>query len=447
MTALPGALRLPDRLVLPARLHRRATLLALAGLVLLAGALRLAAAAGPHGPLSADEGAYLGLARDVAGDAPYGSGMTRPFHWPPGAPAVLGAALWLDPGEGVFGAYVLQALLGTLLVLVVFALGALVAGRVAGLAAAAFVAVYPPLVGLGGSLLSEPLGMLLLATATLVTVHAALRSAARWPWAGAGALWGLTVLTRADFLFAPLLVAAVLVFAGRRQGDRALLRGALAVVVAAVVTVAPWSAYASDRAGTFVPVTTGGGAALFVGTYLPGGGTTLGAKRDLAPVIAAGDERWRDVPASRIPAPVMLDAVAERHPGLGRDAAVGREARYNVARYPLGDPVAYGQMTLDKLRRMWLQPSRIGSAGEASAILRLLHPVLVLSAFALALLALWRTRSGALALLLAPVAYGVALHAVVVANPRYALVLLPLLAVAGVAGARFAAPVKRTAAV
>ena len=57
---------------------------------------------------------------------------------------------------------------------------------------------------------------------------------------------------------------------------------------AAALVLAPWTIYASSEEGRFIPVTKGSAAALFVGTYLPGGGTTIGMKEDLETNCAAG---------------------------------------------------------------------------------------------------------------------------------------------------------------
>ena len=45
--------------------------------------------------------------------------------------------------------------------------------------------------------------------------------------------------------------------------------------------------FASSKAGHFVPLSSGGGSNLWVGTYLPGNGSMFGAKRALADEVRA----------------------------------------------------------------------------------------------------------------------------------------------------------------
>ena len=181
---------------------------------------------------SPDERSYAKLAADLSEHLRYGDGsLHHPLHWPPGAPAFFAVGDRLGPGHGLAGAYWLQALAGTALILVVFALARVLAGTGAGLAAAAIIAIYPPLVRLSGELLSEGLGSLLLASATLCAVAAVKRPGVRL-WAAAGALWGLTILTRADYVLAPLVIALLV-------GGSRFRSGGIALLAAAALTLTP----------------------------------------------------------------------------------------------------------------------------------------------------------------------------------------------------------------
>src|SRR5439155_1066958 len=103
-----------------------------------------------------------------------------------------------------------------------------------------------------------------------------------------GALLGLAALTRAERVRAPGVRAAV-VFACARasRGARRALAAAGVVVAAAAMTVAPWIAFVATQTHSLVPVSTGGGANLFIGTYLPGHGTIFGLKHAFGPVLRA----------------------------------------------------------------------------------------------------------------------------------------------------------------
>jgi 4-amino-4-deoxy-L-arabinose transferase-like glycosyltransferase len=204
-------------------------------------------------------------------------------------------------------------------------------------------------------LLSEPLAALLLVSALAALAWAL--GAERPPGRRlmlAGALFGALVLTRANFILAPIVVAALLgLLIARRHGARSALVAVGAFAVPAVLVVAPWCLYASHREGRLVPVATGGGSSLFIGTFLPGHGSTYGAKRALAGQVWRRHPGLRAIPAVKLRAKLVLDMVAARHPGLSRDAALSLEARRNVARYGRGRPAAFAGLLLSKLPRMW----------------------------------------------------------------------------------------------
>jgi hypothetical protein len=393
---------------------------------------------------SADERAYGILAINLAVSAHYGDRSThmhQPLHWPPGAPALFAVGQRVFPGShsersfDIPAAYWLQAISCVGIFLAAFGLAASVATMWAGVAAAALVGLYPPLVLAIGEQLSEPLGALLLTLAFLVL---AIASRGRYRLAkliAAGALFGLAALTRADLLLVPVLVAllAGVMDVVRHRGLRTGAGAAAAILAGAALTLGPWIVYASDRAGTFVPVTQGAASALFVGTYLPGDGTTVGMKRALADTV------YRQRPRSRSKTPLQLGAryvlevaVASRHPGLSYDQAVGEEGRRNLIRYGVHRPVDFAAMMLTKVSRMWTGYARGGSR-HASTLIRLWHLAVLIVCFAGLCLAI---RRGPLvfAAILVTLGYATAVHAVLVSQPRYNLPLMPALIAGGVAG-------------
>ncbi len=402
--------------------------LVLALITVLAGVLRFDAAASPSRYQSVDERAYGRLARALATKSTYGDRrvMSDPVRWPPGAPVVFGLAHQLFPRESreravdVPAAYPVQAAVGTLLVPAVFALAALAAGPVAGLVAAGAVAVYPPLVSASGDLLTEPLGALALAVA-LIAVVLALRRPGPRRGALAGVLLGLAVLVRADLVLLPFLLAAVVALVLRSR------RGTLTAAVlagATVLTLAPWSVYASGVAGRFVPVTSGGATNLFVGTYLPGDGTMFGLKRALGF-------------APTTPQLFVIDRVARGHgaPPDEREDALRRAAAENVRRYVVGDPLGFAGMARRKVDRLWLS-STVGTYGTERPWTRAYHLLLVgLGALGLvAGLVATRGRAPALWVVVAVVAYLTAVNVVLVSEARHNLPVMPVLVAGGVAG-------------
>ena len=109
-----------------------------------------------------------------------------------------------------------------------------------------------------------------------------------------------------------------------------------------------------------MPISTGGGKALYVGTYLPADGEyqrvkALLVERYLGRDLEPGSEALDEVN----PTP-LFDRVAARYPDLPRDAALGKIGKENFSDYFGEDPVGYAAMTVRKVWRMWS-----GGVGEA----------------------------------------------------------------------------------
>ncbi|MDQ3676172.1 MAG: glycosyltransferase family 39 protein [Actinomycetota bacterium] len=410
-------------------------------IVVSGGALRGLAAAHPDRTyVSQDARSYALLATSLTRGHYHQRRNANDLRWPPGAPAFFAVASKLDPSEPDAGeptdlpaAYGFQAIVSTATLLLVFALGALLAGPVAGLGAAALVAFYPPLIAINGSLMSETLGAALATAAALVLVLA-LRARSWRLMALAGVVFGLLVLTRTDFLFAIGVVAIVVAIAARDQGKGAALRQAGAFAVAAVGVLLPWTVYASVRDGTLVPVTKGSAPAAFIGTYLPGDGTTVGLKKALEPKLRKRYPEYRMTRIHKIPARAALRFVAERHPKLARDEALQKETRRNLVRYGLGDPIEFSAMMLSKVERMWLRYYRGGGVHYISTATRSVQWFLVaLSVAGLIALLVRRRLTTTFAVVFVIAAYSTLLHAIVVSQARYNLPLMPMFVAAGVA--------------
>src|SRR5690242_8491415 len=161
---------------------------------------------------SADERSYGKLAVDIADNRKYGSretNMKEPLHWPPGAPVLFAVSYKLfgsdaDRQDYDIGAvYWAQALVTTGTTAMAFLLAWLLVGPWAGLIAGVIAATYAPLIGATGDQLSEPLGAFLLISAFTVLALALKRRTTLWLYAAAGAIFGLTILTRTDLLPVP----------------------------------------------------------------------------------------------------------------------------------------------------------------------------------------------------------------------------------------------------
>jgi 4-amino-4-deoxy-L-arabinose transferase-like glycosyltransferase len=280
-------------------------------------------------------------------------GSQNPYDFAPGAPYFAAAIYWLVGDVDPTAARIGMAVAGTLAVLVIFFLGRRLGGPVAGLIGAALAAVYPAPIFYTGLLSSEPIAMLTVAGALLAFLWAADEGRPAWAWLVPGALFGLTAYLRPEYLLLTLLFALLaLVLMWRRRG---LVRGVLAaaaIVAALAVVIAPWTIHVSNDLGRVVPVSTGGGKALFIGTYLPGDGLHEGVKRALLH-RTRGNEVISEDRLRRIPMNPLLDRVAERYPELSRDDALGRIGRENLSKYARHEPVDLTRMMLGKIAHMW----------------------------------------------------------------------------------------------
>lgn len=418
----------------------RLLLVALALVTLVGGALRAQAAAAPSRYQSVDERAYARLARNLVRHHRYGDAtMADPVRWAPGAPLMFAVAHRLRPRYDrderwdVPAAYPWQAAVGTAAIPATYVLAALVAGPIAGLAAATAVALYPPLIDASGDLLSEPLGALLLVVA-LIAVVLALRRPTLARAAVAGALLGAAVLTRADMIAVPFLLAVVLGAAAWRRGGRGrgLAVGA-AALAGTMALLGPWSAYASSQAGRFVPVSSGGASNLFVGTYLPGDGTIFGLKRALREEVLLVHPSERGRSFANISQRKYIDTVVALRPERDREDALRGAAAENLREYALGDPIAYTGMLVRKAQRLWLGYT-VGTHGNQRTWILAVHLLLVALAAAGLLAGLLLRRSPALLAVAVPLAWTTAVNLVLVSEARHNLPVMPLVAVAGFAG-------------
>jgi 4-amino-4-deoxy-L-arabinose transferase-like glycosyltransferase len=179
-----------------------------------------------------------------------GEGFVHPFAWeegvrapgadhPPGYVVVLAVPSLLGL-DGIRAHQLASCLIGTGTVALVGFLGRRVGGRRAGLVAAGLAAVYPNLWFNDGALMSETLALFAGVVVSLLAYHVWDRPDWR-RFAVLGAAIGAASLVRAEaaLLIALLLVPLAMWVPGLAGWRSRLERGALAGVVALVVT-APW---------------------------------------------------------------------------------------------------------------------------------------------------------------------------------------------------------------
>jgi 4-amino-4-deoxy-L-arabinose transferase-like glycosyltransferase len=258
--------------VLPwAKRHRFAVGLGLIALVALAARLVYGLAIAPTLPARGDTLLYHYLANGLAD----GTGYIRPFSpllaghpeptaaYPPLYPLYLSvfSLVGLDSLEAHRA---VSCLLGPIAVVLIGLLGRRVAGERAGLIAAALAAVYPQLVMVDGTVITEAIYAPLIA-AILLLVYRVLDRPTAWWAAGLGAAVGLATLARSEaILLVVLLVVPACWAAVRRHGppEHRLRRAAPllgAALAATVLVLVPWAVRNEITLGTPTLLTSNSG--------------------------------------------------------------------------------------------------------------------------------------------------------------------------------------------
>jgi 4-amino-4-deoxy-L-arabinose transferase-like glycosyltransferase len=429
------------------------TLWLLAAILALGLLLRAYAVVEPVANPADDSHAYYALSKALYEEGSYGGPKFRdPSDWSPGAPLLYAAAFYATGGAREGTARIVEALLGVAAILVVYALGRRLGGPRVGLLAAFAVAVYPPFIHSTGELMSEPPAILTLPAAVLAFLWAADAGEAasarasgpeeggpagggyvldpppprhpRARWILPGLLLGATAMFRPEYLvvgFAFALLAAVRV--GIARGWKPGFGAAALLVVAMLVPIVPWTIRNVEVLGRVVPISTGSGKALYVGTYLPADGEYQRVKallvkryygRELEPSSRALDEVK--------PTP-LFDRVAERYPELSRDSALGKIGKEDFSKYFGEDPAGYLAMTARKIGRMWSSGVGAAMGSTPGRALQILLVALGLAGFALLGT---RRRWWELVALATPIVLVTAVGAISLAAPRRNEVLMTL---------------------
>lgn len=205
---------------------------------------------------------YMVRAAEMARGMGYQEAGHPTAFWPVGYPALLAASLWLF-GPGLLGPLLVNLLSSTAILAAM-----LVLGRALGLAplalriAALLYALYPAHIAYAGQPCSETAStaVALLAFALLVVRRE--RPAAL---IGAGVLFGLATLMRAQMMLFPAGVIVAMLIAFHDFGWRKGARAMVLVHLALAATVLPWTIRNDQQMGSVIPVSTNGGVALFYG--------------------------------------------------------------------------------------------------------------------------------------------------------------------------------------
>ena len=429
MTAAADRIRaLPQR-------YGKTTLILLAAIVVVGLGARAYVVVDPVENPADDSRAYYALAKALYEEGSFGGPEFRDSSdWSPGAPLLYAAAFYATGGPREGTARIVEALMGAAAILVVFALGrrlaAAVGGRLrdagstVGLLAAFAVAVYPPFIHSTGELMSEPPAILTLPAAVLAFLWASDQERLR-AWLAPGFLFGLTAMFRPEYLFVGV---AFVVLAGIRvgmsRGWRPGLGGAGLLLAALLLPIVPWTIRNADVLDRVVPISTGSGKALYVGTFLPADGEYQRVK---AILVERYEGRRLDPHSEALeeidPTPLFDRVAAERYPDLPRDSALGRIGKENFSEFVGDDPLGYAAMTARKVGRMW--SSGVGEAMSSGAG-RAVQILLVGLGVAGFVLLGMRRRWWELVALATPIALVTAIGAISLAAPRRNEVLMTL---------------------
>ena len=418
MTALADRIRaLPDR-------YGRRTLIALAAIVLIGLLARAYVVVEPVAHPSDDSHTYYALAKTLYEEGSYGGSTVHDSSdWSPGAPLLYAASFYATGGAREGTARIIEALLGAAAIVVVFLLGRRLGGRATGLLAAFTVAVYPPFIHSTGELMSEPPAILTLPAAVLAFLWAGEQVRLR-AWLVPGLLFGLTAMFRPEYLLvggAFVVLAAIRV--GIARGWRPGLAGAGLLLLALALPIVPWTVRNAVVLDRLVPISTGGGKALYVGTFLPADGEYQRVKALLVKRYEGRELDPNSAALEAINPTPLFDRVAERYPDLPRDSALGKIGKQNFSKYFGEDPVGYAAMTARKVGRMW--SSGVGEAMSSTAG-RVVQIVLVALGLAGFVLLGLRRRWWELVALATPIVLVTVVGAVSLAAPRRNEVLMTL---------------------
>lgn len=191
--------------------------------------------------------------------------------------------LFLAGVYSIFGynfmiARIAQSLLGAAMCLIFFYLSGQYLNKTLSKQVLTAVALHPVLIALSSSLLSELLFTFLLGLSAIALTYG-FGKKDKLAYFISGLLFGVTTLTRSiTAYFAPFLLCAQLIF---YKNKKLILNHIALFLCGQLLVILPWTLRNYAVSGQFCPVATGGGIALWLGTYTPGRGYDLGMNPDV----------------------------------------------------------------------------------------------------------------------------------------------------------------------
>lgn len=348
--------------------------------------------------LAAGNGFSMSSEHLLEADRPAGGGPGPTARRPPLYPVFL-SLFYRAFGHNYLAVLIAQAILGTLVCYLIYALAMAAFGRrLAAQVALGLAAIYPPFVKYCAGLLTETI-FLLLTVAAFLAAHAVVTRGRLCASVLAGVLGGLATLCRPTAMFFLPLHGVFLLWALKGPAPaRRWISHMLAYAVAFMLVLSPWWIRNYIVFDAFIPGFTSAGYNLFMGTYPPSRGLA-----NVDPGLYPED----------------LKRALEGKGEVETDAVFRRAAFKNVTEHPL----EYAKLVSMKLVRGWFVV-RSGHRWAPTPLSVAVHGPLLLLAAA-GIFSEWRRRSFAVFLIAAGAVAFTGFHALIVSNLRYNLPAVP----------------------
>jgi len=196
-------------------------------------------------------------------------------HWPPGYPMTL-APLYFLFDDNPVAARMLNVVLGSATVVLLYLLGSRLFDRRVGLTAALLLALFPNQVFFASLTMTEILFTTLLVLILLLTVYLMLgqRAPPLWQVGLTGALIGYAALVRGEGLLLIAFILSALLL--RWRSWRRVLTYAAVLLVGMAVIIAPWTVRNVVRMKSLILISTSGAETLWIGHHAGADGRITG---------------------------------------------------------------------------------------------------------------------------------------------------------------------------
>ncbi len=350
----------------------------------------------PSSPRFPDSREYVTIAENLLENGRFENKDGEKAARTPVYPMVV-AATFSITGQRPGAVRALQCVIDTLSILLLFLLVLAISGSTtAGLLGASFYAVYPSIVYMSGTILTEPLVIFFLLSGLVSLLKIQSDPEDVWPPLISGASFGMLALTHPSYLLLPpvLFVVSWAFYRQKTHAGTFCLVGVLAFFI----MLSPWILRNRMVLGGFVPGTTTAGKDL-IEAFGPGAtGGPRGRTMDLPPVPASGGE-------------------------LAQNRYLIRKGLHHM----FSDPLRALRLGAIKFARTWSPIPNYGPFQTPWFIVLLAGPYLF------CLTGVYFSVRGNLVperliwILMVPILYVAAVHAVFIGSIRYRIPVMPLL--------------------